>query len=269
MKKLIAATALAMLSACLFDSKSATNSSTSSSSSAAWIQIADTTSAAGLAVHLYAQVDTLGTGYQKLKICLHNHDQPSLQNQGLQLSLMPWMTMMSKSHSSPVENPSQPTDSLGCAQGAVVFTMPSNAMEGWSLGLKFGTDSARIPLWIKTQDKVLMSADPADTSKRVLIAWVGPQKLLVGPQSVELAVFRKNSMMDFPADTSWSFQKFEPTMPSMGHGSPGNALPTLKNGHYFGKLNFTMSGDWNIALGLRRGSDSLVNLSWDKTVVEK
>jgi len=42
-------------------------------------------------------------------------------------------------------------------------------------------------------------------------------------------------------------------MPSMGHGSPNNVNPVLtKNGHYKGKVNFTMTGDWRINLELNK-----------------
>lgn len=268
MNKWITATALSVaLSACIFGTESKSTPSTPSSDNK-WVQFAETTSTSGYSLHFYAQTDSLGTGYRPIQVCLHNHEHPELPIRGQRLEFLPWMTMMSKSHASPVENPSSTTDSNGCASGAVVFTMPSNSKEGWTLGVRFGQDSARIPLWIKTQDKVLMSADPADSSKRVLIAWVGPQTLKVGSQKVELAVFSKNSLGIFSADSSWTFNQFEPTMPSMGHGSPGNILPTLNQGHYHGILNFTMSGDWNIAVGLRRGDLGLNQMSWDKTVVE-
>lgn len=263
MKKTLAASALALaFSACLFESEPKTPSSSAST----WIQIGDTTTAAGYEIHLYAKSDSLGTGYRPLRVCLHNHKHPELQTSGKQIEFLPFMKMMSKSHASPVENPGL-TDSEGCSEGAVVFTMPSNEMEGWTLGFKIGGDSARIPLWIKSQDQVLMTKDPADTAKRVLIAWVSPQKLQVGSQDIELALFSKTSMMDFPRDSSWSFDQWEPTMPSMGHGSPNNVSPTFKGGHYVGKLNFTMSGDWQIALGLHRGQDSLKNLTWNQTVL--
>lgn len=274
--KILGLALLVSLSACsLFDdAKEATSNMSSSvqlsSSSNAvhqnWIEIAETTSSAGLNVHLYALQDTLGTGYQPLRICLHNHNKPELSVADQKLMLMPWMTMMSKSHASPVEQPVLATTADGCTQGAVVFTMPSNDMEGWTLGVKLPTDSARFKFWVKNQDKVQMVKDPADTSKRVLIALASPRKWVIGSQEIEFAVFKKNTMMDFPADTSWSFNLIDPTMPSMGHGSPNNVIPVLSNGHYKGKVNFTMSGAWNIAVGLNRGTDSLKALSWDVTV---
>lgn len=38
-------------------------------------------------------------------------------------------------------------------------------------------------------------------------------------------------------------------MPSMGHGSPNNVNPVhIEKGHYRGKVNFTMTGEWQIKL---------------------
>ena len=43
-------------------------------------------------------------------------------------------------------------------------------------------------------------------------------------------------------------------MPSMGHGSDGNVSPVhTENGVYAGKVNFNMTGDWQITLKLKRG----------------
>ncbi len=38
-------------------------------------------------------------------------------------------------------------------------------------------------------------------------------------------------------------------MISMGHGAPNNVNPMhIGKGHYMGKVNFTMSGSWNVKL---------------------
>ncbi|MCK4749963.1 MAG: FixH family protein, partial [Bacteroidales bacterium] len=45
-------------------------------------------------------------------------------------------------------------------------------------------------------------------------------------------------------------------MPSMDHGSPNNENPVhTENGHYVGKLNFTMTGWWRVHITLKKGDD--------------
>ncbi len=44
-------------------------------------------------------------------------------------------------------------------------------------------------------------------------------------------------------------------MPSMEHGSPNNLNPTdFGNGHYKGKVNFTMTGMWRINIDIYDGT---------------
>jgi len=48
----------------------------------------------------------------------------------------------------------------------------------------------------------------------------------------------------------------EPEMPAMGHGSPNNVNPVaIGNGHYKGKVNFTMTGLWQVNLDFMMGAD--------------
>ncbi|MDT4842046.1 hypothetical protein FQZ97_759270 [compost metagenome] len=55
-------------------------------------------------------------------------------------------------------------------------------------------------------------------------------------------------MMNFPAQDNLTIE-MTPEMPSMGHGSPNNISPvSTGNGHYKGKVNYTMTGDWRLHL---------------------
>jgi hypothetical protein len=75
-------------------------------------------------------------------------------------------------------------------------------------------------------------------------------------------------MMNFPADTAMKVA-FEPTMPSMGHGSPNNVQPShVGKGHFSGKANFTMTGDWNLAMRISdsTGAAQSSNKSFDLLV---
>jgi hypothetical protein len=49
-------------------------------------------------------------------------------------------------------------------------------------------------------------------------------------------------------------------MPSMGHGSPNNVNPTSTGkGHYKGKVNFTMTGEWKINVAIKKGGSTVSN----------
>lgn len=54
----------------------------------------------------------------------------------------------------------------------------------------------------------------------------------------------------------------------MGHGSPNNVNPTNSGkGHYKGKVNFTMAGDWRINLDIyKNGAVVDTSLYFDVTL---
>ena len=82
------------------------------------------------------------------------------------------------------------------------------------------------------------------------VSLVQPFAPKVGINDFELATHKKQSMMSWPFADSFSITA-EPEMPDMGHGSPNNVDPVhISNGHYVGKINFTMDGYWNIKLRL-------------------
>jgi len=56
-------------------------------------------------------------------------------------------------------------------------------------------------------------------------------------------------------------------MPAMNHGAPGNEQPVLTdNGHYRGKVNFVMSGEWRINLKLVKDESTLAETFFDLMV---
>lgn len=75
----------------------------------------------------------------------------------------------------------------------------------------------------------------------------------VGMNDFDISVHTRESMMIHPAVTDLTTE-VEMLMPSMGHGSDGNVSPVHSaNGIYKGKVNFNMTGDWQITLRLKRG----------------
>ena len=247
------------VSACLFDDdKTSTPAPKGEDSTVVW---QDTLVTSGGQTWVLSSPDTLRQGYWRLKLCAKDDKGAPLV--GLKPALNSWMVMSTKSHSSPVDS-AQATDSQGCTQAGVVWTMPSvdsngSAISGmmggtWSLGLKVGSDSARadmLPVRPAALSPLAMFADPGDTAKRLIIAMVQPRTPKVGVQDLQFAVYRRQSMSVFEAAPDVELS-FEPEMPSMSHGSPGNvqAVPqdSLPAGHRLGKVNFTMTGDWRLHL---------------------
>ena len=78
------------------------------------------------------------------------------------------------------------------------------------------------------------------------------------PNDLEILVNVKQDMLTFPPDAGLTIE-VTPEMPSMGHGSPNNVNPvSSSNGHYKGKVNFTMMGLWRLHLKLLRNNTVIV-----------
>ncbi|MBK8881190.1 MAG: FixH family protein [Bacteroidales bacterium] len=88
----------------------------------------------------------------------------------------------------------------------------------------------------------------------------------VGMNDIELTLHRKATMMDWPSDDTYTIE-ITPEMPSMGHGSPNNVNPSsIGNGHYKGKVNFTMTGEWRVNVLVKKdGADVSQNLFFTVT----
>lgn len=206
-----------------------------------------------LKVEVYSADDELTTGYNPLYIALFDAKGKRLEQASI--SLMPLMDMMTMKHAAPVENPASQDAVDGYFPGAVVFTMPSGEMGSWTLtiGVEVNgqTDKVILPVTVKEPaTSRLKSFVSATDGTKYYVAYLQQQQPKVGVNDLEVAVFRKNTMMDFPAVTNLTME-LEPEMPTMGHGSPNNENPVhIGNGHYKGKVNFTMTGLWYLHLTL-------------------
>lgn len=208
-------------------------------------------------VKVYAEND-LQTGYNKIYVALFDSiTQVRITNS--HIKFLPVMHMMSMSHACPVENPNE-NAIKGLFEGVIYFSMPSNSSEYWTLGLDIHNHlndkegRADFDINVKHAPSKIISLTALNDSSRVLISLVKPVAPEVGVNDFEIAIHKKATMMSFPAVDDYTIE-IEPTMPSMGHGSPNNVNPVLtSNGHYAGKVNFTMTGLWRIHLLIKKGT---------------
>ncbi len=177
----------------------------------------------------------------------------------------PMMDMGTMKHAAPVENPQGMQSEEGLFRGAVTYIMAGM----WSMSVEFDDENGRV-------GSCNFMADVAATQnvKKVtgsdslsyFITLVEPMTPRVGMNDFSICVNYKQNMMSFPEVTDVEVE-IEPTMPSMGHGSPNNENPQHSGGaHYKGKVNFTMSGDWQVAVTLKRNGNILAQTAFDITL---
>jgi len=229
-----------------------------------YIKINDVvTSGSGFDVQFYSG-DSLFVGYNKVYFKVTDKSSGQTVTDAT-IGLHPLMDMGTFKHACPVENPAENPDSEGYFNGAVLFSMPG-FNNSWSLSVSIDAngikDTAFFPLSkvVATNPvKKIVVIDSLSNGKgswiitKHPVSLVEPAEWKVGQNTFEITVHTMASMMNFPCCSEMTIEII-PEMPSMGHGSPNNVNPVLtSNGHYAGKVNFTMTGAWRVNLVFRKG----------------
>jgi len=214
------------------------------------------------------------TGYNDIYVALYDSVDGSKLSNG-HFDILPMMDMGMMQHSCPVENTEDTTTTNGYFKSAVVFIMPGNATQ-WSLNLNFhnhknnleGTGILGVNVNSSSPNKLVSTVLPLDSNSSVFISLVGLSNPQVGINDFEITLHKKSNMMSFPAIDNYSVE-IVPEMPSMGHGSPNNVNPILtSNGHYVGKVNFTMTGLWRVNLKLYKNGTLISSDQYFETTLQ-
>ncbi len=203
-------------------------------------------------------------GYIKIYIMLSDSAANNLI-ENADVSIKPMMDMGHMKHSAPFENPGSETVD-GLFVGAVNFIMAGT----WQLFVSFELgDSAtngEIEITFDVAANNLIKSVVGADSMKYFVTLLQPLEPKVGMNDFIITVHYRESMMSFPAITD-ALVEIEPSMPSMGHGSPNNVNPMHETrGHYIGKVNFTMTGDWLIDVSVSRNNAPLLKTAFDINV---
>lgn len=214
----------------------------------------------GYSIKLYSKEDPF-TGYNYLVARLLETG-TSNQITDANVVFKPMMDMGTMKHSCPTEQPIYNIGLEGYA-GTATFVMPS--MGGsWSVIIDVtpegGTanEEVEIPITVEDKDEARIYNFMKEGTG-YFIAMVEPWKPAVGMNDYEIVIYKRESMMSWPAVTDLKVE-IEPQMPSMGHGSPNNVHPVhTENGHYVGQVNFTMDGHWIVINTIKADNDSVMH----------
>lgn len=223
-------------------------------------EFASGTSNSGFTFKLYRD-DRFRVGYNKLYMkVLDANNQALKQHDSISFSSLMDMGA-GMQHSSPVEKPLW-NESLQLYEGGVVFSMPSS-MGKWMMFTTINTEGIFIDMDTVTSnpDDVMSTVVGTDGNTYVL-TMIQPKVWKVGLNDIDIFITQKVSSMSFPTVNNLTIE-MTPEMPSMGHGSPNNISPTFtKNGHYVGKANFTMTGDWRLHITLKSNGVTLSDAAY-------
>ena len=206
----------------------------------------------GITITLFAQ-ENFFVGYNSIVAKIENQAGDLISGTA---SVTPMMQMMDMAHSAPAENNTGQSFTNGAFAFNIVFVMPSGEMGSWSLNFDVDGTEVSVPVEVGSPEKARLVSfvSQMDGATKYFVALINPDEPEVGANDLEIAVFERASMMDWPAVSDMTFT-LEPWMVSMDHGSPNNEAPVhMEDGHYMGKVNFTMTGDWQIRLEAMQGS---------------
>ena len=210
---------------------------------------------------VYAEKDFF-VGYNKIFVAMFDSVSNTRLTDG-HFDVIPMMDMGMMKHSAPVEITEESIPSDKFWKAAIVFIMPSSAGK-WTLNMAFHnhkTDKegeGELEVNVINPTTSVMKSFIASDSTKLFVTLIQPTTPKIGLNNFEISIHKKD-MMDFPAVNDYTVE-IEPTMPSMGHGSPNNVNPVNTTlGHYVGKVNFTMTGLWNVKLTLKKNGVTIDN----------
>ncbi|MER2598446.1 MAG: FixH family protein [Caldilineales bacterium] len=174
-----------------------------------------------------------------------------------QVTLAPYMDMVDgRHHGAGVQAPAQTEP--GVYNGALIFPMPSGPDLGTWLVTATFTDtvagaSGSVPFPLEVAPSKLHGSFVGPEEMKIFVSVVEPLEPRVGRQPFEVYVMQKRGMFEWPTLDDLLLE-ITPEMPTMGHGSPGNENPVAQgDGHYLGKVNFSMSGPWTVTVVVKDG----------------
>ncbi len=221
-----------------------------------------------LTLKIYQYDQKLMVGYNRFEILLQKVGVDE-DFTNATITFNPMMDMGTMVHACPKEDPVVDINFENAFAGAVNFVMPSGEMGSWTLGVYVEDDDTGdsgeiiIPITVvMPEESRVKSFSMGDNT--YFVTMVEPNDPEVGANDFEITIHKRESMMSWPAVEMFQIS-MEPEMPDMGHGSPNNEDPAhTANGHYVGKVNFTMDGYWKINLELETG-EQVEDLSFDVT----
>ncbi|HRP31104.1 MAG TPA: FixH family protein [Agriterribacter sp.] len=212
------------------------------------VRIAQTTGN-NMTITLWADNDAFITGYNKFYVSVNANEGGEIKNAKVRFT--PVMDMGTMKHSSPVEQPAYNTLNK-LYEGAVIFTMPTSEMGSWQLKVAVNDFEEIFPVTIGNSVKKQVVTFKGNDDIKYVLCLVPPVKWQVGLNDLQLLLHRQASANEFPPVDGLVIE-CTPEMPSMGHGSPNNINPvSTGNGHYTGKVNFTMTGEWRLHFAIKK-----------------
>ncbi len=208
------------------------------------LKLAEATDA-GVRIELFAEAQPV-IGANPLHVVLTDIASGERLRAGT-VTVTPAMDMPGAPHTAPCEQPAA-ADTAGRWSSLVVLTMTG----AWKLDVSLvsSTHACKAALGFTVGASRRSRAVIASDGEIYIVTLVQPRVGDIGLNPCEVLLHKQVSLTHYPPILDASVD-LEPFMPSMNHGSPANVDPQHTGmGHYVGKVNFTMLGDWRMDLDI-------------------
>lgn len=174
------------------------------------------------------------------------------------------MKMTDREHGCPISDMEKVNGKQTLYSGDVIFQMPGNASEYWTLTFDYKvngtTYSVSKKIDVEMSDKRKVTVFMGDDGTKYVLALIEPVNPEVKINDITMGLYKMENMFSFPVVKDYMIE-LDPRMPGMdNHSSPNNEdlVYSATNEIYEGKLSLTMTGYWVLNLRLFDDSDTLV-----------
>jgi hypothetical protein len=184
------------------------------------------------------------------------------------------MGTISMQQSCPIEDPNE-TALNNVFWGTVAFIMPSDTANIWKLSVmvhnhKINKEGqANFDISVDNPVTSVLSVFPSQSADNSLLvlSLIQPTVPKVGINDIEFTIYRTNDLMVFLPDDSYTLE-ITPEMAVTGIESLNNVNPVNTSlGHYNGKVNFTMSGEWRVNVLVKKDGIIISNNVYFKMAI--
>lgn len=214
-------------------------------------------------IELYSASGQTKLGYNDIILRIKNKATGEYEKNAT-IQWMPKMQMTSMAHACPHSEVTKKEAGSSLYSGYLVFQMPENETERWSLGITYTINGSAynvtVPLRVGSQAKKTVTSFVGTDGAKYVVAYIAPATPKVAAQNITLGIWKMQDMMTFPVANGYTIQ-LDPRMPGMdNHGSPNNvaAAQPQAGGFYQGTINFTMTGYWKINLEMLNAEKTVI-----------
>ncbi|SFS57460.1 hypothetical protein SAMN04487906_0995 [Zhouia amylolytica] len=214
-------------------------------------------------IEIYSATDQFYVGYNELTMRIKNKNSEDYV-ENASVNWTPVMHMTEMQHSCPKSQITE-TEISSVFKGFIVFQMPGNIEEYWSLKVDFEINGEAYSITqninvVNNEDeyRVVNVFKGNDESKYVLA--MVPSELNVSINDFGAVLYKMENMMTFSIVENYTIA-IDPRMPGMdNHSSPNNENLTFnaKSKLYNGKLSLTMTGYWKVNLKVLNPNNEII-----------